>query len=218
VTFTGPSATPPGEQPALNFTIISDYPLAITGTVTLTFTGTGGVDDPSIQFSSGGRTLTFTIPANSTTTPAIQLQSGTDAGTITVTLVLTAGGQVITPASIVPINITVPAAIPSLTSMTLARSGDTITASIIGYSDTRELIQATFHFTGAAGDTINPPDIIIPATALFGTWYTNTTSQQYGSSFLYTQEFNLSSSQSAIGSVTVILTNSVGVSTSLTAQ
>jgi hypothetical protein len=89
--------------------------------------------------------LTFTVPANSTTAPAIQLQSGTDAGVITVTLVLTAGGQNITPASIVTINITIPSTVPIMTSMTLARNGNTITASIIGYSDTRELTQATFH-------------------------------------------------------------------------
>jgi hypothetical protein len=217
-TFTGPSTTQPGDQPNLDFSLTSNYPIPITGTLTLTFAGTGGADDPAIQFSGGGRTLTFTIPANSTATPTIALQSGTDAGTITVTLVLTAGGQVITPASIVPLNITIPAAAPVLTSMTLARSGDTITVSIIGYSDTRELVQATFHFAGAAGDTINTPDIIVPATALFGTWYSGDTSQQYGSTFLYTQEFNLSGgSQSTIGSVTVTLTNSIGTSTSLTA-
>jgi hypothetical protein len=218
-TFTGPSTTQPGDQPNLDFSLTSNYPIPITGTLTLTFAGTNGADDPAIQFSGGGRTLTFTIPANSTATPTIALQSGTDAGTITVTLVLTAGGLVITPASIVPLNITVPASVPGLTSMTLARSGDTITTSIIGYSDTRELVQATFHFNGANGDTINTPDITVPATALFGTWYSGDASQQYGSAFLYTQEFNLSGgSQSTIGSVTVTLTNSVGTSTSLTAQ
>jgi hypothetical protein len=217
-TFTGPSTTAPGDQPNLDFTLTSNYPIPITGTLTLTFAGTSGADDPAIQFSGGGRTLTFTIPANSTATPTIALQSGTDAGTITVTLVLTAGGQVITPASIVPLLITIPTAVPSITSMSLTRTGNTITANIIGYSDTRELVQATFHFTGASGDTINTPDITVPATTLFGTWYSNDTSQQYGSTFLYTQVFNLSGSQSTIGSVTVTLTNTVGASTSLTAQ
>jgi hypothetical protein len=216
--FTGPSTTTPGEQPILNFSLTSDYPIPITGTLTLTFAGIGGVDDPSIQFSSGGRTLTFTIPANSTTAPAIQLQSGTDAGIITVTLVLTAGGQNITPASILPIQITIPSTVPTVTSMTLATTGNTITASIMGYSDTRDLSQATFHFTGASGASINTPDITIPATTLFTTWYSGETSQQYGSSFLYTQEFNLTGDPSTIASITVTLTNSVGTSTSLTAQ
>jgi hypothetical protein len=217
-TFTGPSTTIPGEQPTLDFSLTSDYPIPITGTLTLTFAGSAGVDDPSIQFSSGGRTLTFTIPANSTTAPAIQLQSGTDAGVITVTLVLTAGGVNITPASIVPINITVPETVPTVNSMTLARSGNTITASIIGFSDTRELSQATFHFTAAPGASLNTADITIAATPIFTTWYSSVPSQQYGSSFLYTQEFNLSADPSTVGSITVTLTNSVGASTSLTAQ
>jgi hypothetical protein len=217
-TFTGPTTTTPGEQPSLDFSLTSSYPIPITGTLTLTFAGSAGVDDPSIQFASGGRTLTFNIPANSTTAPTIQLQSGTDAGVITVTLVLTAGGVNITPASIVPIAITIPPAAPTVTSMTLARSGNTITASIIGFSDTRELTQATFHFTAAPGASLNTPDLTIPVAPLFTTWYSGAASDPYGSTFLYTQQFNLSGDPSTVGSITVTLTNSAGTSTSLTAQ
>ena len=216
-TFTGPTTVQPAQQPTLNFTLTA-YPVPITGTVTLTFAGNGGVDDPSIQFSTGGRTQTFTIPANSTTTPTIQLQSGTDAGTITVTLTLSAAGQVITPASVVPVVINLPAAPPVVTSMTLTRSGDTLTANIMGYSNTRDLSQATFTFTGANGDAVTDPQVIVPATALFTAWFSNATSQQYGSTFLYTQEFNLNNPATSIGSVAVTLTNSTGTSTSATAQ
>jgi hypothetical protein len=217
-TFTGPTTVQPAQQPTLNFALTTAYPVPITGTVTLTFAGNGGVDDPSIQFSTGGRTQTFTIPANSTTTPTIQLQSGTDAGAITVTLTLIAGGQVITPASVVPVVINLPAAPPVVTSMTLTRSGDTLTANIMGYSNTRDLAQATFTFTGANGDAITDPQVVIPATALFTAWFGNATSQQYGSTFLYTQEFNLNNAATSIGSVAVTLTNSTGTSTSATAQ
>jgi hypothetical protein len=218
VTFSGPSTTPPATQPGVNFNLANSYPVPITGVVTLTFNGLNGVDDPAIQFSTGGRTLTFTIPANSTTTPSIQLQTGTDAGTITVTLVLSAGGQVVTPASVVPIAITEAPAVPSITSMTLVRSGNTITANIIGYSNPRDLAQAVFTFTGANGVAVDTPTVTIPATAIFSAWFTNVTSQPYGSIFLYSQDFNLTNSASSIGSVTVTLTNSVGTSTSLSAQ
>ena len=217
-TFTGPTTVQPAQQPTLNFALTTAYPVPITGTVTLTFEGSAGVDDPAIQFASGGRTQSFTIPANTTTTPTITLQSGTDAGTITVTLTLNAGGQTITPAGIVPLVITVPAVAPVITSMTLTRSGNTLTANIIGYSNTRDLSQATFTFTGANGGAISDPQVIVPVTAIFSTWFTSTTSQQYGSSFLYTQQFNLNNNATAIGSVAVTLTNSSGTSTSATAQ
>jgi hypothetical protein len=216
--LSGPSTAQPAQQPTLNFALTTAYPVALTGTLTLTFAGTGGANDPAIQFASGGRTLVFTVPANSTTTPTIQLQAGTDAGTITVTLVLTAGGQNVTPANIVPLLITVPPAPPTITSMTLTRTGDSITANIIGYSNTRDMASAQFTFTAANGQSITNPSITVPATALFATWFSTANSQTYGSNFQYTQTFNLSADQSTIGSIAVTLTNSAGTSGSATAQ
>jgi hypothetical protein len=217
-TFTGPSTVPPGQQPTLNFNMTAAYPVPLTATVTLTFAGTGGVDDPAIQFAAGTRTFTFTIPAGSTTVPTLQFQDGTDAGTITATLVLTALGTTVTPATIQPINVTIPPAPPEITTATLTRSGNTLTVFIVGYSNTRDMTTAQFHFNAANGATINDPDITIQAPALFTPWFSQTASQAYGSNFGYTQTFNLSTDASSVGSVTITLTNSVGNSITVTAQ
>ncbi|MES2390172.1 MAG: Ig-like domain repeat protein [Acidobacteriota bacterium] len=216
--FTGPTTVQPAQQPGLTFTLGAAYPVPITATVTLTFAGTGGADDPAIQFAAGGRTYTFTIPANSTTIPTIQLQSGTDAGTITATMVLTAGGKNITPANIVPLTIVIPPVAPSLTSATLARSGQSITVTLIGFSNTRNATQAVFHFVAGPNAYIDNPDVTVNVTNLFTTWFADPTSQAYGSEFLYTQTFNLNTDQSSIASVTVTLTNSAGNSATATAQ
>src|ERR1022692_2758077 len=60
------------------------YPQEITGQVTLAFQPDASLaspaDDPSIQFSTGGRTASFTIPANSTAPVPFSLQTGTVAG------------------------------------------------------------------------------------------------------------------------------------------
>jgi hypothetical protein len=216
--FTGPSTTQPAQQPSLSFALTNPYPLPLSGTLTLTFANSSGANDPAIQFASGGRTSTFTIPANTTATPSFQIQSGTDAGTITITLVLTAAAQVVTPANIVPLQIVLPPAPPVITSMTLTRSANIITVNIIGYSDTRDMTQAAFHFTAAPGQTISNPDITLPAAVLFSSWYSTAPSQAYGSNFLYNQTFDLSADQSTIGSVTVTLTNSAGASATATAD
>jgi hypothetical protein len=216
--LTGPATAQPTQQPTVNFALTSAYPVALTGTLTLTFSGTGGANDPAIQFASGGRTFTFTVPANTTNTPTLQLQAGTDAGAITVTLVLTAAGQNVTPANIVPLVITVPPEPPAITSMTLTRNGNSITANIIGYSNTRDMTSAQFSFTAANGQSLTDPNLSVPATALFSTWFTNASSQTYGSNFMYNQTFNLSADQSTIGSIAVTLTNSAGTSASATAQ
>jgi len=217
-TFTGPSTAQPAQQPNLTFALTNPYPVALSGTLTLTFTGTGGVNDPNIQFAAGGRTYTFTVPANSTTTPTLQIQSGTVAGTITITLVLTAGGQNVTPASVQPLIITVPPVAPVVTSSTLTRSGNAVTVNIIGYSNTREVQQAVFQFVPSAGSSLNDPNITVPVATLFAGWYSTAASQTYGSSFLYTQTFNLSESDSTIGSIIVTLINTAGTSITVTVQ
>ena len=115
-----------------------------------------------------------------------------------------------------PVVITIPAEAPAITSMTLVRSGNTITANIMGYSNTRDMTEAAFTFTSAAA--IDDPDITVPETALFGGWYSTAPSDAFGSEFLYTQAFTLNDDSSNISQVTVTLTNSAGTSSSATAQ
>ena len=219
-TVSAPSTTDPGSQPMVTITIDKPYPIDLTVTLTLGFAAstTPPVDDPNIQFAGGGRTLTFVVPANSTTVPTIQLQSGTVAGTITIPVTLTAAGMDVTPTTLVPVVITVPPAVPTISGMTVARSGNQLTVVIHGFSNTRQMATATFDFTAAAGAQLGTTNLTIPADTIFGSWYTSTPSDQYGSSFTYTQIFTVSDLATDIASVQATLTNSVGVSTSTTAQ
>ena len=226
VTFSAPAAGP-GEQPTLNFQLTTAYPVPLTGTMTLTFTpATGNPDNPQVQLASsstdvtvapGGRTLTFPLAANSTATPAIMVQVGNVAGTITVTLQLTAAGVNVTPANVVPITIVVAPAAPTITSLSFSASGNTLTVLVTGFSTTREIQSATFNFTPASGASLNQKTITVPATTLFTTWYTTAGSAQYGSAFTYTQLFTLSGNASTVAGVGATLTNSVGTSTEVTA-
>jgi hypothetical protein len=168
-----------------------------------------------VQFAGGGRALNFGIPANSTVTPTVQLQTGTIAGTIVITLQVTANGVNVTPATLAPVVITIPEAVPNLISATTARNGDTITVSIQGFSNTREVTTANFHF---AGETFKNPDITIDVTSLFANWYSSQPSLQFGSSFTYTQSFTLSSSALKVKTITVSLDNSVGTSAAVVVQ
>lgn len=221
VTLTGPSTTPPGTQPTVTFTIINPYPVDLTAVFTLTFVGSGtpSVDDPAVQFANGGRTLTLLVPANSTTVPPILVQSGTDAGAITVTLQLTAGGIDANPAGLQPVVIDVPNAVPVVKTATITRSTGQLTVAIQGFSNTRELTQASFEFTSAPGaPKIDTPTVTVPVGTIFADWFASADSIQYGSTFTYTQIFDISGSAANIGSVQVTLTNSVGVSTLQSAQ
>jgi len=211
-TLTGPATTPPGSQPSVTLEITNPYPLALTAQFALTFAGAAGVDDPSIQFSTGGRTYSYTVAADSTSVPPVQLQAGTDAGTITIAAKLLAAGVDVTPAGLAPLVIVVPAVVPVISGTTITASGTTLTVVVHGFSNTREVSSAVFDFTAATGDTLATPMVTIPATTLFGTWFGSTDSVAYGSTFTYTQVFTTSGTASTVGAVKVTMTNSVGVS------
>ena len=67
-------------------------------TLTLTFTPDSGADDPTVVFSSGGRTARITVPAGSTNGATdVGVQTGTVAGVITITAQMQASGQDVTP-------------------------------------------------------------------------------------------------------------------------
>jgi hypothetical protein len=220
IVFSGPTTAAPDQQPALTLTLVNPYPVALAGTLTLTFAPSGAVpvDDPNVQFATGGRTLAFNIPALSTATPTVQLQTGTVAGTVTVTLVVTANGTNVTPTNAGPVVITIPVAVPAISAASLVKAGATLSVVVQGYSNTRELTTAIFHFVAADGSTVSTPDITAPVTTVFANWFTSAASDQYGSAFTYTQNFTLNNDASTIGSVTVTLVNSVGNSTQQTAQ
>ena len=213
-TLTGPATADPGSQPTATLSITNPYPLALTAEFSLSFasSGTTPVDDPSIQFSSGGRTYSYTVAANSTSVPPVQLQAGTDAGTITIMAKLMADGVDVTPAGLAPLIIVVPPVVPVISGTTITASGNMLTVVVHGFSNTREVSQAVFDFTAATGDTLATSMLTVPATTIFSTWYTDATSDAYGSTFTYTQVFNTSSDASTVGSVKVTLTNSVGTS------
>ncbi len=218
-TLSGPTSTSPGDQPQITFQLGQPYAQALTGTLTLTFQPLQGLpDDPSVQFANGGRTYTFNIPANTTNVPPVLVQAGTEAGSISVTLQLTANGLNVTPATILPVIIQVQQIAPTITQLRLARTQNTLTVYVTGFASTREVQTAVFQFTAAAGANFSQSSFVVPVSGLFQTWYGSANSNQYGSAFTYFQSFNLSTNATNVQSVTVTLQNAVGSSTPVTAQ
>jgi hypothetical protein len=221
VSVSVPSTPASGEQPGITIVLNSPYPSDLSGALALTFApqSAGGVDDPAVQFSTGGRTLNFTVSAGSTTIPAVALQTGTVAGTITVTLALTTGGVDVTPAGVSPITLVIAPAAPVITSVKFTNStAGLITVVINGFSNTRDMTQATFVFTGSGAQSLGSAQVQIPVTSLFSPWYSSAPSNQYGSEFTYTQNFQLSKPDSNITGVSATLANSIGTSGSVNSQ
>ena len=220
-TATGPSTSDPDTQPSVQLSL-SPYPAAVTVTLTLSFTPdtAGQPVDPAVLFANGTTTDTFVIPANSTAAIApVSLQTGTTAGMITVTVLLTADGVNITPTGLAPVTIGVAALPPIINSVTLTRTGKTMLVVITGLSSPRDMTQAQFQFTAAPGASLSTTSLTVSAVAAkFTSWYQDDQSAAFGTAFQYTQPFTLDSDATDVKSVTVTLTNSVGESQPATAQ
>lgn len=211
-----------GQDSSVTLTV-SPYPLPLTAILTLSFTPAppNTLNDPTVVFSNNSDSQTINIAANSSAAiPPIDFSPGSTAGTITLTVQLTetASGVNLTPASLVPIVITIPPSPPGIGSFTLSRNGNSLTAAITGLSPTRDMTEATFHFTAAPGQTLKTTDLTVQLSTAFTNWYQSSDSDQFGTTFLYTQPFTLSTDATSVSSVTVTLTNSQGASQPVTAQ
>jgi hypothetical protein len=172
-----------------------------------------------VQFATGGRTFSFTVAAGSITTPLVALQTGTVAGTINVTLSLTADGVDVTPAGVSPITLVIAPGAPVVTSVTFTNSGTgQLTVVVNGFSNTRDMSGVDFVFTGTGASALGSSTASVTTTSLFTPWYASATSDAYGSEFTYTQNFQLSQPDSGITGVSVTLTNSIGTSESVSSQ
>ena len=218
VKITGlPDSPPPATQPALGIGLDAPYALDITGHATLTFAPDSAADDPAVQFTSGGRSADFQIPAGSTQavfgSSTLGVQTGTVAGTITITLQTFAVGVDVTPTPAPTQVMRIAGLPPVITSAKLVASSAGFDLVVVGYATTRELTGATVHLTPVSGAKLATSDFTIALTSVFAAWYQSSESVPYGSQFSLRVPFAVQKVANAVASLTVTLSNSQGIST-----
>lgn len=233
-TIEGPTAIQPFQQPSIGLTLASPYNVAVTGTLTLTTETDTGVGDPSVQFSTGGRVVTFSIPAGATRavfpngSNQLKFQTGSVAGTIVFTPAFaTEDGLNLTPENPWTLRSVLPAAAPQLSGVGVDnRTATGFTLSMVGYTTTRSLTKAMISFKGKPGFNFPRTEFEMDLTSASFVWFNSQNSVQYGGQFLMQIPFNLTNSDTsenaippvqAIESVTVTISNGVGTSTQQTA-
>jgi len=227
LTVTQPSTIT--DSPAPQMTLGQAYPVALSGTYRLTFTpNAAGLPTPfnntAVQFVTGGTTATVAIPPNSTAAvPLPGVQLGTVAGTITVQLAsLTAAGQPAPlPVTVPSVTITVPRLAPVIVPGSVRITGVTATGFQVfldASSTPRDLVSASFTFTATSGTQLNGTSFTVSLASTSASWFvaTNTDATANGGAFSLTFPFTFSGDTSALNTVSVTLTNSVGTSTAVT--
>jgi hypothetical protein len=228
--FQGPSGNQQAaQQPTIGLTLASPYPSALQGALTLTFVPAVFADDASIQFASGGRTVNFTIPANTTqalfngNATTVALQTGTTAGNIIITPSFAMqGGFSLTPSSPDLLTLAIQPSAPQLLNARVSSETTTSFAlTLSGYTTSRNIRQFDVQITPKQGQSFSTAHLTIDVSATSASWFQSTVSQSFGGSFLVTIPFNLSNGSTTddlvhmLQSLSITATNDVGVSSAL---
>ena len=229
--LSGPQGTlGPLQQPAIGLTLAAPYSLAVTGTLTLVAVPNGFAADPSIQFSTGGKTVAFSIPANTTAavfangSNSIELQTGSTSGTITLTPTFqTASGVALTPAASQNLQLVVPASVPLLVGAEVtSQTAAGITLAISGVTNTQNLSELDFTFTAAPGFGVTGGTASVSVSSVAAAFFESAAAQAFGGQFVATIPFSFTSSNksvtspsSAVTSVSITAKNAQGTSTPL---
>jgi hypothetical protein len=232
-TITGPSGNvAPMTQSTVGLTLASAYPVAISGTLTMGIAGNLPAD-PAVQFATGGRTVSFTIPANQTAAvfgaqgKQVGLQTGTVASNITLTptFATLTGNVDLTPNAPTLLQFAVAPAAPTLIALQFSgQSATGFTIQVTGFTTTRSLTSLAVQFTTAPGFSLATSQFTINVKPVSTVWFQTTVSQGFGGQFTLAVPFTFQATLpvgqsvlSAIASVSVAMSNETGASNSIQA-
>ncbi len=217
-----PATSLPTRQANVAVFLEASYPLDVTGTLTLTFASAVGGSDDTVQFTSGGRTATFRIPAGTRmgifNTASIGVVTGTVSGTITVTAALATAATSVTPFPAPTQRTVVEQAPPVLTKVQLNQTATGYDVLVTGYATTRSMVRGTFTFAPTTNGNQQSTTLQVALETAFATWFNSAASNATGGQFTLTLPITTSGPSGAVSSATVVLNNARGDSNSLSSQ
>jgi hypothetical protein len=224
VTLNGPSQNVEAlQQPVVSLNIAEPYPLDVTGKLTLAFTSESFVDDPAVQFATGGRTVDFRIPAGATTAifadgpRQMVFQTGTVAGQIAISSTLSTSSVDITPQPSPSLSLALSAAVPQLRNVQIVpRSATSFDIVATGLSTGRSVAGLTLRFNPMPGASLQTSTLSANVEAAFDSWFQSAASRPFGSQFSSVITISISGDINQLQSVSVTATNSKGTSNSIT--
>ncbi len=208
---------------ATPFTVTVTRPLAVATNVRLTLRFTPdtihNTDDPNIRFGNNQRTFDFLIPAQATsvTLPSgAAVQTGTLAGTITITTEFNVGGATLPGPSQ---TILIRRAVPVISAVRLTRNSGGIEVRVEGFTNTRQLAEARITFTFANNvDVTGSTNATVNVASAIQAWFANAASIPFGGQFGLTLPFSVTGDPANVTGVSVVVTNGEGPSNSVSAQ
>ena len=209
------------QQVTTAVTLEETFPVDLRGTLTLDFTSEVFSDDPAVQFATGGRFVLFRIKSGETTAEfqggagEVPFQTGTVAGLIKLTPAFQSeiGGFDVTPDPAPELSFSVSRSAPELLDIQIASVNDSgFSLQITGLSTARTVDQLEFQFLGAPGSDLQTTRVTADVSSPFSSWYSSGQSNNFGSQFTATVNFNVDGEVTSIAGVAATATNGLGTS------
>ena len=181
-----------------------------SGTVALSFVPDASIHAPAdtgIALSSGGQSTSFNVfigqkQAAFGAANSIGFQTGTTAGTLTVSVTL--GGTTVQQ------SIAILPAVVGVTAVQGVRSAGTVEVDLTGFDNTRSAGALSFTFFDAAGNPVAPP-VQANGSSNFASYFQNAV----GGTFALKAVFPVTGDTSTIASFQATVTNSAGAATTV---
>ncbi len=220
VTFMGlTEKVQPFQQPSVGVQIATPYPFELTGTLNIAFASDSFIDDPAIQFSTGGRSAAFRIPAGTTEAlfgqgvKQVQFQGGTVAGALTMTVALATAKVNLTPTPAPAKTVLMDSAAPQLRNLQVgSQSATSVELLLTGISTSRAVTDLTLKITPAAGSSLETTTLTTNVDGAFRNWYQSDSSRAFGSQFTAAITLRITGDPLALQSIEVTATNVKGTS------
>lgn len=209
------------QQPSVGLSLAQPYPMDLTGKLTLSFASDSFADDPNIQFASGGRTVSFTIPANTTdavfgSSKQVQFQAGTVSGTIQLAATFAVASVDVTPSPAPTAQVVIAPAPPLIRNVQIGtRTANSFEVLVTGLSTPRQVSQIQLQFTPASSGNLQTSTLSINTDAPFSTWFQSQSGIGFGSQFTASVIVTVGGDVTAVQSVSVTASNSQGSSNSV---
>ena len=213
------------QQVTTTLTLEDTFPVDLRGTLTLSFTSDVFSDDPAVQFATGSRAVAFRIKAGETSAQfqggarEVPFQTGTVAGLIKLTPSFQSeiGGFDVTPDPAPELRFSVSRSAPELLDLQVTNVNDNgFALRITGLSTARTVDQLEFQFAPAPGSDLQTTRVTADVSSPFSSWYSSGQSNNFGSQFTATVNFNVDGDVAAIAEVAATATNSLGTSPPVT--
>ncbi|MDL5050761.1 choice-of-anchor D domain-containing protein [Oscillatoria amoena NRMC-F 0135] len=223
----------PGQQLSASLTLREPFPVALTGVLILGQEPAAFAPDPSVRFITGGNTVTFSIPANSTRAVfanglnTIRFQTGSVAGQILLRATFaTSAGPLEDPLREI-VTLTIPPSAPSIVGASVVPGTNALLVVVSGTTVTRNLTRMELELQPVSGQNIENTRFTIDLQNASAQWFPSLASEAFGGNFTLQLPLNFSRTGNtvptpgsnlidSIASVSVSVANEVGTSSTRT--